>query len=83
MSSAPPARTLGAIRLLCGGQPATTSGVAIWGRRSCSGHVATPRVAQYPATHSCNPCRGGGNVRLWSSSPPMAALAAVALLTQR
>ncbi|MDD6133051.1 MAG: hypothetical protein PUB55_09920 [Bacteroidales bacterium] len=48
-----------------------------------SGHVATPRVAQYPATHSCNPCRGGGNVRLLASSLPMVALAAVALLTQR
>ncbi|MDY5119992.1 MAG: hypothetical protein SPE65_08450 [Muribaculaceae bacterium] len=59
------------------------TGVAIWGRRSCSGHVATPRVAQYPATHSCNPCRGGGNVRLLASSLPMVALAAVALLTQR
>ena len=32
----------------------------------------TPRSAKYGATHSGNPCRGGGNVRLRSSSPPVA-----------
>ena len=28
----------------------------------------TPRSAKYGATHSFNPCRGWGNVRLWSSA---------------
>ena len=27
-----------------------------------------PRVAKYGATHGFNPCRGWGNVRLWSSA---------------
>ena len=35
-------------------------------------HVAAPRSAKYGATHSGYPSRGGENVRLWSSSPPMA-----------
>ena len=32
----------------------------------------TPRSAKYGATHSGNPSRGGGNARLWSSSPLLA-----------
>ena len=32
----------------------------------------TPRSAKYGATHSCNPCRGSENDRLWSSSPSWA-----------
>ena len=31
-----------------------------------------PRVAKYGATHGCNPSRGSENVRLRSSSPPLA-----------
>ena len=34
------------------------------------GMSPTPRSAKYPATHGCHHLRGGGNVRLWSSSPP-------------
>ena len=30
----------------------------------------TPRSAKYPVSHGCHHLRGGGNVRLWSSSPP-------------
>ena len=32
----------------------------------------TPRSAKYGATHGCNPSRGSENVRLRSSSPPVA-----------
>ena len=34
------------------------------------GMSPTPRSAKYPATHGCHHLRGGGNVRLSSSSPP-------------
>ena len=36
------------------------------------GMSPTPRSAKYPATHGCHHLRGGGNVRLSSSSPPSA-----------
>ena len=39
------------------------------------GMSPTPRSAKYPATHGCHHLRGGGNVRLWSSSPPSAEMA--------
>ena len=32
------------------------------------GMSPTPRSAKYGATHGCNPSRGWGNVRLWSSA---------------
>ena len=45
----------------------------IFGTPSCGPRMSpTPRSAKYGATHSGNPSRGGGNARLWSSSPLLA-----------
>ncbi|MDD6852569.1 MAG: hypothetical protein PUD64_10220 [Bacteroidales bacterium] len=42
---------------------------AIWGLPIGGPRMSPrPRVAKYGATHGCNPSRGSGNVRLWSSS---------------
>ena len=42
---------------------------AIWGLPIGGPRMSPrPRVAKYGATHSCNPSRCSGNVRLWSSS---------------
>ena len=35
----------------------------------CPRMSPTPRSAKYGVTHGCNPSRGRGNVRLWSSAP--------------
>ena len=42
-----------------------------------------PRVAKYGATHSCNPSRGSGNVRLLSSSPTSTACACRSIRSRR
>ena len=42
------------------------------GCTSRSPQVAAPRSAKYGATHGGHHLRGGENVRLWSSFPPVA-----------